>query len=76
MPAGTQPGEVFKLKNKGIERLNSFRKGDEFVRIVVDIPKNITNEQRELLKQFGATASNTKNSDKDKEGFFDKFKKK
>ncbi len=75
MPAGTQPGEVFKLKNKGIDRLNSFGKGDEFVRIIVDIPKNITNEQKELLRQFNA-GNAAKDTEKDKESFFDKFKKK
>ncbi|MBD5083154.1 MAG: molecular chaperone DnaJ [Clostridiales bacterium] len=75
MPAGTQPGEVFKLKGKGIEKLHALGKGDEFVRIVVDIPKNITNEQKELLKQFDA-GNPSKYSDKDKESFFDKFKKK
>ena len=73
IPAGTQPGEVFTLKgNKGIQRLNSIGKGDEHVRIVVDIPKNITDEQRELLKQFDKDYV----SPKGKEGFFDKFKKK
>ena len=74
MPAGTQPGEVFKLKNKGIDRLNSFGKGDEFVRIIVDIPKNITPEQKELLKKFDENYTPPKNNEK--EGFFDKFKKK
>lgn len=71
MPAGTQPNEVFKLRGKGIQRLNGVGKGDQFVRIVVDIPKNITSEQKELLKQFDASYSPNQ-----KEGFFDKFKKK
>lgn len=74
MPAGTQPGKVFKLKNKGIDRLNSMGKGDEYVRIVVDIPTNLTHEQKELLKEFDKTYEPPKNPPK--EGFFDKFKKK
>lgn len=74
MPAGTQPGKVFKLKNKGIDRLNSIGKGDEYVRIVVDIPTSLTHEQKELLKEFDKTYEPPKNPPK--EGFFDKFKKK
>ncbi len=46
MPAGTQPGAVFKLKGKGIQRLNSVGKGDEYVQIIVDIPTGLTHEQR------------------------------
>lgn len=74
MPAGTQPGEVFKLKGKGIQKLNSVGKGDEFVRIVVDIPKNITAEQKKALLEFDKHYTPPKNQGK--EGFFDKFKKK
>lgn len=74
MPAGTQPGEVFKLKGKGIERLNSFGKGDQFVRVIVDIPKELTSEQKNILMQFDKNYVPPKNSGK--EGFFDKFKKK
>lgn len=73
IPAGTQPGEVFTLKgNKGIQRLNGIGRGDEYVRVVVDIPKNISSEQKELLKEFDKTYV----APKGKEGFFDKFKKK
>lgn len=74
MPAGTQPGEVFKLKGKGIDRLNSIGRGDEFVKIVVDIPKSLSKEQKEILMNFDKSYTPPKNSGK--EGFFDKFKKK
>lgn len=73
MPAGTQGGEVFKLKGKGIERLNSYGRGDQFVRVVVDIPKNVSAEQKELLLKFD---KNYKNNKENKKGFFDKFNKK
>ena len=55
MPAGTQPHEVFKLRGKGIQRIGSTGKGDLFVRVIVDIPKNVSAEQKELLKQFDKT---------------------
>lgn len=74
MPPGTQPNEVFKLKGKGIERLNSFGRGDQYVRVIVDIPKELTSEQTELLKKFDSSYVPPKNQGK--EGFFDKFKKK
>ena len=72
MPAGTQPGEVFKLKGKGIQRLNGVGKGDMFVRIIVDIPQNVTSEQAKLLREFDKDYKPPKNSGK--KGFFDKFK--
>lgn len=72
MPAGTQPDEIFKLKGKGIQRLNGVGKGDLYVKIIVDIPKELTQEQKELLKQFDASYIPPKNGGK--KGFFDKFK--
>lgn len=74
MPAGTQPNDVFKLKGKGIQRLNSVGRGDQLVRIIVDIPKNLSDEQKQLLMQFDKNYTPHKGASK--EGFFDKFKKK
>lgn len=48
-------------------------KGDEHVRVIVDIPKNISNEQKELLKEFDKTYTPPKTAEKKA---FDKFKKK
>ncbi|MBQ9532003.1 MAG: molecular chaperone DnaJ [Eubacterium sp.] len=72
IPAGTQPGDVFKLKGKGIQRLNGVGKGDMFVKIIVDIPKELTKEQKDILMQFDKAYVPPKNSGK--KGFFDKFK--
>ena len=52
----------------------SVGKGDLFVRIIVDIPRNLTQEQKHLIKQFDESCTPSKSSGK--EGFFDKFKKK
>lgn len=73
MPAGTQPGEVFKLKGKGIQRVRSVGKGDLYVRIVVDIPKTLTTEQKNILRQFDAAYTPPKGGNS-KKNFFDKFK--
>lgn len=77
MPAGTQPMEVFKLKGKGIQRLNSVGKGDLFVRIIVDIPTSLNNEQKDAMKHFAKLYNPSEvTGNGNKEGFFDKFKKK
>ena len=50
--AGTQPNSILKLKGKGLPRQNSGRRGDQYVRIVVEIPKRISKDQKDLLKEF------------------------
>jgi molecular chaperone DnaJ len=52
IPAGTQSGEVFRIKGKGIKSLQSYRKGDLFVKVNVKIPGNLTKQQKELLRHF------------------------
>lgn len=69
---GTQPGDIFKLKDKGIPHLNSKGRGDQYVRVTIEVPKNLTPKQKEVLKQFDSlcgTANYTKRS-----SFFDKVK--
>jgi len=52
---GTQPGQVYTLKGRGLPDINGRGKGDEHVVIKVQIPGKLTVEQRELLKQFAAS---------------------
>jgi molecular chaperone DnaJ len=52
IPSGTQHGEVFKLKNKGLPDLRSGRQGDELVQILVEIPKTLSDRQKQLLREF------------------------
>ena len=56
IPEGTQSGTVFTIKNYGIKKLKVATKGDMFVRIVVEVPKSLTKEQKELLKKFDAAS--------------------
>ncbi len=78
LPAGTQPGTVMKLKSKGIQNLNGRGRGDQLLRIIVNVPKNVNARQKELLREFeaefGGKASNG-GADDDKKGFFGKKKK-
>lgn len=52
IPPGTQPGEIFKLKGKGIVGVNNHRKGDLFIKVNVETPKNLSKEQKDLLSKF------------------------
>lgn len=73
IPEGTQSGTVFRLKGKGIPNLNGRGRGDQFVTVFVETPRNLTNEQREALKKFGETMG--ENNYGERKGFFKKFKK-
>lgn len=52
IPAGTQTGTYFRLKGKGVPRLRGMGQGDQHVKVVVVTPTNLTEEQKELLRQF------------------------
>lgn len=73
---GTQPNDIFKLKGKGIQNINGRGRGDQYIRIIVDIPRSLTGEQREILKKFDNSYVPPKPEEHSskKESFFDKFK--
>lgn len=52
VPPGTQSGNVFRLKAKGIPHLQDHGKGDEMVKIQVEIPTDLTSEQKKILKEY------------------------
>lgn len=54
IPAGTQSGKVFRIKGKGIPSLQGGGRGDQHVRVYVEVPTQLSKEQRELLERFGA----------------------
>jgi molecular chaperone DnaJ len=64
IPAGTQSNTIFKLKGKGIPYLNSYGQGDLLVKVVVEVPENLTKKQKELLKEFDGEIKDKK------KGFF------
>ena len=72
---GTQPMDVFKLREKGIQNINGRGRGDQMVRIIVDVPKSLTQEQKELLNKFNESLGNQPPQGEDKRGFFGKKKK-
>ena len=69
IPAGTQSHIVFRLKGQGMPNLNSNKRGDQLVKVVVDIPEKLTKKQENLLKEmFSEKKVETK------KGFFEKLK--
>ena len=52
VPEGTQTGTTFRLRGKGIQYLGGRGKGDQYVRVTVEIPKKLNKTQREALKKF------------------------
>ncbi len=55
IPPGTQHGDTFRLAGQGLPNLQSGRRGDEIVQVIVEIPRKLTREQQELLRRFAAT---------------------
>lgn len=55
IPEGTQTGTVFTLRNKGVTRINSKVRGNLYITVVVEVPKNLTSEQKNLLEKFAAS---------------------
>ncbi len=52
IPEGTQNGTIFKIRNAGIKKLRSNDKGDLYVKVFVEVPKNLSREQRDLLRKL------------------------
>ena len=79
IPEGTQNGKTFRLRNEGIKYARSENRGDEIVEIKVETPTNLTDKQKEILREFDGSLDNKKNykkahSFKDKiKRFFSKF---
>lgn len=72
MPEGTQTGTVFRMRGKGIQNLNGRGRGDQYVRVNVEVPKNLSDKQKKLLREFEETA--TDENQVKRKGFWDKVK--
>lgn len=73
IPEGTQTGTVFRLQNKGIPSIrNKKHRGAQYVEVFVEVPKNLTNKQKELLSQL---EQETKENQPEQKKFFQKLQK-
>ena len=73
IPEGTQSGAVMRIRGKGIPHLHGNERGDEFVKIKVLTPKNLSARQRKLLLDFESGGNDSQNNP-EKKSFFDKLK--
>lgn len=71
VPPGTQSGSIFRLKDKGIPDVYGHGRGDELVRVAVEIPRHLTAQQRKLIEEFARISEN----ETEKESFAEKIKK-
>jgi molecular chaperone DnaJ len=69
---GTQSGKQFRIKGKGMPVLRSREVGDLYIQVEVEIPKNLTKRQRELLEEFRKSSSDDNHPDST--GFFTRVK--
>ena len=73
LEVSVQPGDVLRVKGKGIPYLNGRGTGDLLLKIVVEVPKGLNSEQKKLLQEFEATTGE-KNYQK-RRSFFEKLKR-
>lgn len=73
IPAGTQPGKVFRLRGKGVPDPKNGRTGDELINVMVYIPEKLTDAQKQTFESLRG-ADNIQASDADKNRIFSKFK--
>lgn len=73
VPPGTQPGQTFHLKGRGIPHFRGYGRGDEHVRIRVQIPDKLNARERELLREFAELRGEKVADDR---GFFGKMREK
>jgi molecular chaperone DnaJ len=73
IPAGTQPGAVFRIKGRGVKNLQGYGHGDLHVRVQVEVPTRLNHEQKAKLAEFAALCDG--HEAPLAQGFFDKAKK-
>jgi molecular chaperone DnaJ len=72
VPAGTQPGTLFRLRGKGVKNLQGYGHGDLHVRINVEVPTHLTGHQRTKLQEFAEACDESVNPIS--KSFFEKAK--
>ncbi|QNU68549.1 molecular chaperone DnaJ [Ruminiclostridium herbifermentans] len=72
VPEGTQTGSVFRLRGKGIPYLRGNGRGDQYVKVNIEVPKKLSERQKELLREFAEISGD--DTHEQRKGFFDKMK--
>ena len=72
VPGGSQAGQKFRLRNKGMSIMRSAARGDMLIEAIIETPTNLTKRQKEILREFNEAAPN--GNSPQSEGFFSKVK--
>ena len=59
IPAGTQPGKIFRIRDKGITDVRGRGKGEQLVKVLIEVPTKLTTQQKKLLKDFSLSGGGT-----------------
>lgn len=68
IPSGTQTASSFRMKGKGIPKLQASGRGDHYIKVNVVVPKKLTDKQKELLRQFDEATDNSLSGEKEESG--------
>jgi molecular chaperone DnaJ len=74
LPSGTQSGQQFRLRGKGVPDMRGGDRGDQIVTVHVEIPKSLSQEQRDLVEQLADSFGRGVSPQPTNRGFFDKVK--
>lgn len=69
IPAGTQSGKVFRLKNQGLPQLEGRGRGDQLMRVFIEVPSRLTERQKDLLREFAEIEAKSSGN----QSFFEKI---
>ncbi len=72
VPSGTQSGKVFRLKGKGMPDLHGNTRGDQYVKVMIEVPARLTSDQKRLLEEFARISGDELDSS---DSFAEKIKK-
>jgi molecular chaperone DnaJ len=73
IPPATQSGTTFRLRDKGLPSLRGGHRGDQLVRVQVEVPTSLSSEQRKILEEFARVSGDA--SEPTSKSFFEKAKK-
>mgnify|MGYP002624392114 CR=1 FL=1 len=74
IPAGTQPGKIFRLKGKGLPSVQSYGNGDQLIHVNVWTPKKLNSEERDLMEKLRNMPNFKPQPGKSEKSFFDKMR--
>jgi molecular chaperone DnaJ len=74
IPAGTQPGKIFRLKGKGLPSVQSYGKGDQLIHVNIWTPKKLNDEERKMMEKLREMPNFQPQPGKSEKTFFEKMK--